>query len=135
MIEIIVVIGILVAIMSLGLFVSMDLFRGYNARSERDVVVSLLERARSRSMNNMHHTRWGVCLSGSNYILFRGSTCSAGVATNEQTPASPSATVTGLSTGVVFSQLGGTTTAATITIAQSGRTSTITINNEGAIIW
>jgi len=136
LIEILVVVGMLALVGALGLFMSMESYRGTYARSERDMVVSLLERARSRSMNNIRQTSWGVCYSAPNYIIFRGSGCVPGISTNETYAANPTATISGLyAPGVVFSALGGTTTATTTTIVEQGRTETISINNEGRIDW
>ena len=59
--EIIIVIAMFGALLALGLFMSMDAYRGFSFRSEEDTVVSLLQKARSRAMNNMNQTPWGVC--------------------------------------------------------------------------
>ncbi len=137
LIEILVVIAILAMLIGLGLFMSMDSYRAYLSRSERDTVVSLLERARSRAMANSFQTTWGLCYIAPNYIIFRGSTCATGAATNEATPGNPAASISGLSdtSPVVFSQLAGTTTGAVVTIVEQSKVSTITINHEGTIIW
>lgn len=136
LIEILIAMAIFLLLVGLGLFMSMDAYRGYSFRSERDVVVSLLQKARSRSMANIHQSAWGVCTINSTYIVFRGTACVAGAATNETLPVSSSATVAGLlSPGVVFSQLGGTTTATTVTVTEGTRVSTISINHEGTINW
>jgi prepilin-type N-terminal cleavage/methylation domain-containing protein len=131
LIEIIIVIAIFGALLALGLFMSMDAYRGFSFRSERSTIVSLLQKARSRAMNNSNQTPWGVCYQSGNYVIFQGLACTTG----ETIPAGPAATTTGLLAGVVFSQLSGTTTAATITVLQDGRSSTISTNNEGTIIW
>lgn len=134
LIEILVVIGVTVMLLSLGLFMSMDMFRGYSARSERNVVVSVLQKARSHAMANLNQSPWGVCMIGSEYVIFRGA---CAVATgNQSIPASPSASVTGLSSpGIIFTQLSGTTSPATITVSQDIRVATITIHYEGTILW
>lgn len=136
LIELVVVMGILAAIMSLGLLMSMDVYRGFSYRNERDVVVSMLQKARSRSMNNINQTPWGVCYVAPHYIVFKGTVCTPGSASNETLPASPSAAIAGLYLpGVVFTQLSGTTTATTTSITQNGKTSAVSINYEGTIIW
>jgi prepilin-type N-terminal cleavage/methylation domain-containing protein len=137
LIEILTSVAILSVILGLGLFMSMDSYRAYLSRSERDTVVSLLERARSRAMANVHQTTWGMCYVAPNYIIFRGSTCVPGAATNEETPANPGAVIAGLTSAspVVFAQLSGATAAATVTVTEGPRVSTITINHEGTIIW
>lgn len=137
LIEIVVVVAILTTMIGLGLFMSMDSYRAFVARSEVDTMVSVLERARSRAMANIHQTTWGVCYIAPNYILFRGTSCVPGAETNEATPGSRDAVVVGLesATPVVFLQLSGATTGTVVTVTQQTRVSTITINHEGAIIW
>jgi len=124
-------------IAGLGLFMSMDVYRSFSNRSEQDTVVSLLQRARNLAMANMYQTSWGVCYIAPNYVIFRGSTCVVGAATNEETPSNPGATIAGLTSAlpVVFSQLAGTTSDAVVSITENGKVSTITINYEGTIIW
>lgn len=137
LIEILVVVSILAILIGLGLFMSMDSYRAYLSRSEQGTVVSLLERARSRAMANVHQTVWGVCYIAPDYIIFRGTACAAGAPANETTPGNPSAVIAGLdsTSPVIFSQLAGTTTNATVSVTQQGRVSTIVINHEGTIIW
>ncbi len=137
LIEILVSIAILTTLIGLGLYMSMDSYRSYLSRSERDTVVSLLERARSRAMANVYQTPWGVCTSGTSYIVFRGTTCTLGAATNEETPLNPGAVIAGMdsTSPVVFSQLAATTTGKVVTVTEQSKVSTITINNEGTIIW
>lgn len=134
LIEVLVAIAILVTIIGLGLFMSLDVYRGFSHRSERDTVVSLLTKARSHAMANIYETSWGVCYISPNYIIFRGSTCTAGVSTNEVLAASP-ATVVNWPTAIVFTQLSGDSAGGTITLTQNAKTDTITINNEGTINW
>ncbi len=150
LIEIIVVIAVFTIVLGLGLFMTMDSYKGYSFRSERDVVVSVLGQARSRAVNNMYQTRWGVCYDnvGKNYVLFRGSTYTAGAATNEPIPANQAVTLSGFplcssASWVVFEQLTGALVPAlvphtqelAITITQDTRSSVVSINNEGRINW
>ncbi len=134
LVEIIVVIAIFSTLVTLGLFMSMDTLRGTTHRSERDIVVSMLEKARSRALANIYQTPWGVCANASDYIIFRGTSCTAGLSTNEIISAS-AANPAIFSAPIVFSQLSATTTGGTVTIVQDGHTNTITINHEGAIDW
>jgi prepilin-type N-terminal cleavage/methylation domain-containing protein len=135
LLEILVVIAIFTVLIALGLFMSMETLRGALSRSERDTVVSLLERARSRAMANIGQSPWGMCYLAPNYVVFKGTACSAATAV-DTVAANPGTATTGLlPPGIVFSQLAGTTTPASVTVTQSGRTSAITINYEGAIIW
>lgn len=135
LVEILIVIAIFTVLIALGLFMSMETLRGTLHRSERDTVVSLLERARSRAMNNIEQSPWGMCYLVPNYIVFKGGACAAAAAV-DTVAANPGTATTGLlAPGIVFSQLAGTTTPVAVTVTQSGRTSAITINYEGTIIW
>ncbi len=142
MIELIVVIAIVALIFALGLFMSMETFRGTLFRTDRDTALSILGRARSRAINNIHQTAWGVCYDdGAHaYVTFRGSTYVAGAATNESFDGSPSATITNFplcssGSGIVFAQLSGTTSPRNITLVENARTASISINDEGRIDW
>ncbi len=137
LIEILIAVAIMTGVMALGLFLGLDALRGSYSRSERDTVVSLLTEARSRSMANIDESTWGVCVSGANYVVFKGSVCDAVAATSELTPIGSGATITGLASAspVVFTALSGTTTAAAVVVSEPTRTENISINYEGTIIW
>lgn len=131
-------------LISLTLFLSMDVYRGYDSRSGRDVLVSLLQKARSRAIQNYMQSPHGVCYdAGTNsFMVFRGGGYHAGLATNEPTPVgslvvatTPSLFLCAEGSGVVFSQLSGTTTPTVIVLTQSGRIATTSINFEGMIDW
>lgn len=150
LIEILISIAILSVLLGLGLFMTMDAYRGFSFRSESATAVSALEKARSRAINNYFQTPHGVCYDSTSrsYVIFRGSSYTAGAATNDTLEGSPSATVSGFplcrsASYVVFEQLTGklvpqltpATTELTITISQDARTASIHINNEGTINW
>ena len=142
LIEVLVTLGILTAVLALGLFVSLDVYRGYSYRSERSTIVALLTRARSHAMANVGQSAWGVCenAGGGTYLLFRGTGYAAGAFVDEALPVAPAGQVAGIpacapGAGVVFSALWGTTTPVTITVLQTGGPQTIAINHEGTIIW
>ena len=143
LIEILVTVAIITVLVGMALFLSFDSFRRYNLNAERDMLVGVLETARSRALNNMFESQHGVCyLSPGNYSLFRGATYD--VAKSEIMPSNGAISVTGLATcaqgsaaGVIFTQLTGAPTAAvgTITLSDGAKSKTIDINNEGTIIW
>lgn len=143
LLETLVVISILVVLLMMTVFMTMDSFHGYSSRSQRDEVVMLLQRARSHAQNNIYQTKWGVCadLAAQQYVLFEGSYV-ASAARNEYTSMSLGVTVVSLpptflctSGGQIFTQLSATTSNTAIVLTQTGRTATISINNEGAINW
>src|SRR4051812_20336941 len=114
LVEIIVAVAILVTVLALGLFVSLDVYRGYTYRSERATLVALVTRARSHAMANINQSSWGLCkdaASGS-YTLFRGTGYSASAYVDESVSAGRATAVSGLPDcalggGIVFSALSG----------------------------
>ncbi len=140
LVELIVVIAIIGVIISFGLVISMDSYRAYYFRSERSKIVSVLERARSRSLSNYFQVEHGVCFITSNYVIFRGrSTCTPGATTDELIPANTDiaskSNFSGTFPTIIFSQLTATTTGGTINITDGNRSAIINVNYEGKINW
>ncbi len=129
--------AIVTLLVGFGLGINIDTYKGYLFRSERSILVSTLERARSRAINNFYETTHGVCYIAPNYIIFRGTTCAEGAPSNEVIPENSVVTVTGLSQAspVIFDQLSGRTAEKQITLTGGGRTTEISINSEGTINW
>jgi len=149
MIEIVVVIGIITILFSLGFFVDLSTYSRYSHRSEVDVIVSVLEKARSQSMNNKcfgsctDGKTHGVYITSGQYVIFQGNDyASRDLAVDEITTANPNSSATGF-TEVVFEQLTGKLkpqispmdSELTLTVTQEGKTSKIHINNQGRINW
>lgn len=138
LVEILVVLAIFALLVGVGVTFSIDAYRGNIFRSERGVLVSVLERARSRAITNYQQSSWGVCYIAPNYVIFKGVTCTSGTDTVPANQTIAAASSFGSFPTIVFSQLAGTTTGASITLmdgVSAVNTSTITINNEGTIIW
>ncbi|MFZ2621120.1 MAG: GspH/FimT family pseudopilin [Minisyncoccia bacterium] len=139
LIEVIIVIAIIGLIISLGTVVSFGSYQKYYFRSENTILVSILMRARSRAMSNSYESPHGVCYVSPNYIIFRGTICNSVLGTNELIPANTEianlSNFSGTFPTVVFTQLSGITTTATIHITDGISTQDITINNEGVIDW
>ena len=143
LIEIIVVMSLFIAVAGMGLFVSMDSYRGFMFRSERDSVVSLLNKARSQALNNMCFgatcsggKAHGVHFAAGQYTIFQGYTYAGrDVASDEVVAARDlAASVTPL-TDIVFSPLAATTSSGTFTVTQDSHSSVITVGTEGQIQW
>ncbi len=143
MVEIVIVIAIIGIIMSLGLVLSMDSFRGYYFRGERSMIVSVLTRARSQAMANYNGTTHGACYDATNknYVIFQG-TYSASSPTNETITGNKSMNIATTSSlfscsngGIKFSQLSGNATPDTFAISDGLKYGVIEINTEGAINW
>ena len=149
LIELLVIMGLISLVAGFGLIVSMDDYRGYNFRSERDVVVSTLQKARSQAVSNMCYG--SGCTDGKqhgvyfgtpgHYIIFQGASYTAGDPTNEDIAAkNAAASVSGI-TSVVFTQLSGTAVTipaspSTLTVVDTGgHTSVVTIEASGRIWW
>lgn len=140
MIEVLVTTAILTILIGMGLFMSFDFFRRTLVNDERDMVVSLLLKARSRAMANFHQSPHGVCFDDPNYVLFRGSAYDSGAGTNEPVSAGQGIDLEGMDCGtpseqVIFSQLSGDSASSSISISQEGNIKIISINDEGLINW
>lgn len=134
LIEIIVVTGLFVVLVGLGIAMGMETFQGTLFRSEREMVVSLLQKARSRALANTYQSAWGMCMIDDAYIIFRGTACVEGTATNERIPKGSRSAVT-FSAPIVFAPVTGTTAGGTVTVTEDARTTTLDINHEGTINW
>ena len=150
LIELLVVMGILGVVGTFSLIGSIDNYRNFSARNERDAFVAALEKARSQSINNLclgvpctDGKAHGVHLESGRYTLFQGdSYATRDVAFDEVT--TPSYRVdfpAGSFSEVVFSQLSGDA-AVTPALAWSAtikdqalHSSTVTLNSEGRISW
>jgi Tfp pilus assembly protein FimT len=142
----VVVMALLAAISGLGLIVGMESYRGYAFRADRDTLVSLLERARAQSINNIcvgtsctNGKPHGVFVDvpGNHYVLFQGATYGTrDSAIDEVTGANVGVTRSGL-TEVVFAQLSGEVNLSgdIVLSGVAGTVSTTSINAEGQISW
>ena len=137
LIEIVVVIAILGIIIAFGMTVDLSSFQRNSFKSEQATLVSVLTKARNRSMNNMFESAHGVCYIAPNYILFRDRATCLPVATNDETISANIKIASNPSTifpnEVVFLQLSGKTTPVTIHITDGIKSTNIKINNEGTI--
>lgn len=141
LIEVMVVIGIFSLILLFGLVIDLGSLKRNTFRGEQSTLVSVLQKARSRSMNNMFGVTHGVCYIAPNYVIFRTATCDlSGV--NERVPADTNiaslsnfATTLSPANAVIFDQLTGKTAAVTINMTDGIKSADIKINNEGTINW
>ena len=145
LIEIVVVIGLLTAIAGLSMLVSIDTYRSYLFRGERDKVVQALQKARSRAIHNIcfgagcsNGRPHGVNIDSSTGTVtnFQGTSVSELPSVNDPFSLNDGITISGLS-DVVFSQLSGDAAPeGNITITDEvGHISVISINSEGQILW
>lgn len=150
LLEVLVVMGLIIMVAGFGLVVSFESYRGYNFRSERDTIVSVLQKARSQAINNMcfgagctngkpHGVYFGTI---GKYIIFQGTSYATRDTAVDETinAANASASISGIQS-VVFSTLSGDAVTvpaspATLTVIDTGaHTSTITVDASGRIWW
>lgn len=136
LIEILVTMGILALILSLGYFVGFDFYRNYALHSEKDILLSVLRKARSQALNNVNSTSHGVYIGSNSYTIFYGSSfASRDSQYDENIREAPGIALSELNE-VVFAPLTATSTASGTIVINNGRKSFfIDINYEGKINW
>lgn len=140
LIEVMIAMGILGLLLGMGLFLGMDFYRGYLFRYERNLTVSLLEKSRSRAIANIHQTSHGITFNTETheYIMFRGSSYNPSNPTNENIPANKAVEII-WPEPIIFEQLSGNCIPCSptldISLTHAPRTTTISINSQGAIVW
>jgi prepilin-type N-terminal cleavage/methylation domain-containing protein len=136
LIELLVAIGIMVVIFSLGLIVDTRFYRSANLATERDTVASLLSRSRSDALNNVDQKNHGFYVASSSYVIFEGDAyATRNSAYDEIFPAGAGIIASGVQE-IDFKALEGSVLATgTITLANDTRSLSIAVNGEGAILW
>lgn len=141
MLEVLLVLGMFAVFAGFGLLVSMETYRGSNFHADRALLVSLLERARAQSMSNMcacasctDGAPHGVHIEASKYVLFEGASYSSTDPENASFDADPSSSHS-FAGDILFTQLSGTTTGATVTLTGGAHTSDVLVSPEGRISW
>ena len=137
-IEILIVLGLIMLVAGLGLFLSMDVYRSNSLHAEKNIVVSILQKARSRAMNNINENKHGVHFGAGKYILFTGPDWTLDPHP-EDVSATTNVTATG-TTDVVFDQLTGNASCSpappcAIALKNDLQTFVISINSAGQISW
>ena len=154
-IELLISVAILAIILSLGLFIGFDFYKTFSFHSEKNTIVSVLQKARSQSLNNINQTRHGVRFensSGLKYIIFEcdsvnpqcDSYAEANIAKNILIDSSYGISINSptLPFDVVFEQLNGDCIISStfncsdvISINSESQSYNININNRGRIDW
>ncbi len=149
LIELLISMAILITMFSLGLFVSFDFYQSYAFGAARNDMVSILQKARSQSQNNINQTRHGVHFQNNpsvQYVLFACPTqnpeCTSYIPSAsdmifDSSYAISFAAPTSLPADIIFDQLDGNCVTCqqsiTLRLQQSNKYDTITINGEGQI--
>ncbi len=135
LIETLVVIGIMLVIVSMGVFVSMEEYRGHSLRSERDGLVAILQRARAESLHNMNQSSHGVHIADSSYVLFEGSDWQHRSLSQDAVFTTGNVQLSG-GGDVVFGQLDGSlATTSIITLNATGQKVSVSVGSSGQIDW
>ncbi len=134
-VEVLVTMAIVAGLFVVGSFVSFDTYRGDLLKAEQATLVSVLQKARSRAMNNIDATPHGVYIDSNFFTLFRGSVYNPLSSTNERIQRN-SGVVISVIDPVVFAQLSGEPTpTGDIVLTYGARTATISIKRGGLIHW
>lgn len=142
MIELLIVFALVAIAGAFALFVSMDTLRASTLRSDRNLYVSALQRARAQAMNNICASAGcadgkahGVKIeSDGRFIIFEGASFASRDQTLDSVFRFTTATTTDLAE-VVFAQLSGNSANATIHLSGEGHTSDISVSTDGRISW
>ena len=126
-------------IFSMGLFFSMDSYRGYTFRSERNIAIALLQKARAQALANIHQQPHGIHVDTihKKYVVFEGSVFSDASPSNVDVPFISAAVTHSGMNDVVFDQLTGGISTVPLPwhFANNLQVSDILFNNEGQITW
>ena len=136
LIEVLIVIGLLGLVASLGSAVGFDTLGRSAVREERDTLVSLLWSARTRALANMHESAQGVHIDGGQYVLFEGASYDISDPDNQVIPRNPAVSISG-GPDIIFVQLSGDASTGIGTLTMTGPTgaATVVINEAGRIEW
>ena len=136
LVEIVIVVAILAVVLGLGYFVGFDFYKNYALHSEKDILISVLRKARSQALNNVGATAHGVYIDDSSYTIFYGNSfVSRDSQYDENIRKAPGISLSGLNE-VVFAPLTATSTASSTIVLNNNRNSFfIDINYEGRINW
>lgn len=130
--EVVVVIGLMALIALGGYMISIGGFQRYAFASERDLVINLLHKARSRAINNVGQSEHTVELdSAAGEFILREETSGSEV----KFPKDPSVTITPSNFTVTFEQLSGDAEDLDITIEKGAQNIVIDIDSNGRINW
>lgn len=146
LLEVLIILGLIAVVGALGLIISLDDYRAFHMHNERDMVVAVLQKARSQAINNMCFG--SGCTDGKShgvyfdhaghYVIFQGASYGArDTAIDESIDAKDDAALITGSSEIVFAPLtGNVATTLTVTVTDvSGRISVITVEPEGRIWW
>jgi len=135
LIEILVTMGILGIIFAGSHFISLDSYGIKLLETEHASLISILQKARNRSMNNVFESSHGVHIELNEYVIFRKLPYDPNENTNEHISRNPNISITGINE-LSFEQLSGEPDITGEIILYDGtRTKRINIIKGGLIDW
>lgn len=144
LIEILVVLGLIAVLLSLGLTMNMNTFKDYLFRNDKNSVIVALQKARSQAINNLcvgpdcgSGLPHGVHFEKGFFTIFQGQIYSDDDPANERSDFDYGEFYVSGLTNVVFSELTADVTqpGELLLNDNSGRVSKITVNSQGGISW
>ena len=136
LIEVVITVGLIAIIASLGMFLSFDFYRGFAFLSEQKTIISILQKARNSAMSNINEKPHGVHFEPSCYIVFEGIYDGSGCddTTHEVIIVQPTMSIVPpLPPDVIFGQLGANASATAFTLTNGLKSATISIAENGRI--
>lgn len=136
LLEVMMAIGILTIIFGAGLPTSIGLLRNYVLDADRDTLVTLLQRAQNEAFANLNQASHGVEITATSFVGYQGSSYASRDTTKDIVfPRSKLVTTAG-DVEVNFSAIKAQVAAGkTITLNNTIKTETVTVNPEGMIDW
>lgn len=135
LIEIAIVLAIIAGLFAIAAFVDGNMYQRNLLASEQETLVSILQKARSQSMNNVDTNAHGVHIDTEDYVLFLGQNYVPNDTNNEKIAKNDKISVSNLN-NIVFAQLSGEPNKTGKIILDGGtQQKFITIKTGGLINW
>lgn len=133
--EVLIVIGIIIVLISVAAPLVANNFRHFQFLSERDVVISLLRKARAEALTNRDDTNHGLYIASTSYVVFSGTSYETrDQSKDEDYPRNDTIAKSGLAQ-VVFVAFDATSASASLVLFDTPYRATISINEEGLISY
>lgn len=136
LIELLISIAILMTILGVGFGFSARTYRRYIVDAERDTIVNIFLRARSRAMANVNGSAHGIYVGADDLIVFQGVSYASRAATYDEIyPRTAGLAISGPSEFVFQALHAAAAPSGTLTIGNEVKSVSIGINDEGRIDW
>ncbi|OGG43916.1 hypothetical protein A3G50_02805 [Candidatus Jorgensenbacteria bacterium RIFCSPLOWO2_12_FULL_42_11] len=133
--ELMLVVGMLIVIFSLGFPIAFDFYKNYQLRAEGDKFISLLETTRNSSMINLNQLPHGIYRDNDNFVIFEGNSFAARNQSQDQNfPRAKTISVAGPNE-IIFNSLSGQADSSAFVFNNGIKSFNIYVNQEGQINW